>query len=219
MHPPYAPSPSCLPDLPQGAASVSDSLAVAQFNALRAELVSLRENMMRLALLSIAGFPTLLTLADGWSRAPGQSLAILVICASPVMVSLCALLLCSLHFGVMRIGGFIRTEIEARIMKHSGWEEYLDGTPGRRLPEKCFLTVMMVVYITYFGVAFMLADASAPQQFGNALRVVYGLAFVVSAIACSVSFRFGGDAQRDIGPRAGRSTGLSASSSSAHSTR
>jgi hypothetical protein len=83
--------------------------------------------MIKLGLWSIAVFPTLMTLVGGRKLGAkgtptgnepatetvtnlGQDLESLLICGSPIMVSLCALLFCSLDCGVMRIGGFIKDD-------------------------------------------------------------------------------------------------------------
>jgi hypothetical protein len=219
-------SPSRWGTVPGGDAPLQDQLAVAQFNALRAELVSLRENMIKLGLWSIAVFPTLMTLVSGrklgakstpTGKEPatemvtnlGQDLESLLICGSPIMVSFCALLFCSLHCSVMRIGGFIKDQIESKMMTHGGWEHFLEGQ-GRRLPEKCFLAVMMGFYLTYFSVAFMIARNSAPEQLRFAFCVVYWAVLSVTIIACLVAFRFRAkNASSDQTARLARTVALS----------
>lgn len=143
------------------AAPPTDPLLVAQYQSLRAEIISIRENVVKLATLGITGLPALAMFADeGSPLAP-------VLYVGPVIVTMFMFFLMTLQNGLLRAGHFIQVYIESDLVRtgHVGWERYLDGSLVNRRPDLHFALALTSVHCLYYVGSVYLAFSALQREF------------------------------------------------------
>jgi len=163
---------------------------LAEFNALRQEILLLKERRAKLLALALTGIPILIGLAEE------LDLMVLSVLCPLLAFSYGLMFLCE-HNGAMRAGSYIRDYIEPLLKNDDevGWEQFLYENAGRvRGPEKDHRATVLTILAIYYVAGAFLAAIQIRQEYGQVGAVVctaiLGIMFLCSASLFWVRFRW-----------------------------
>ena len=159
-----------------------------QFQALRAEILGIKERVVKHQLLGITGIPLIIGAGEKYDLS-----AILIV--SPLITLAFALLLVFEQSSLMRAGEYIKDHIEPRLGPKDmwKWENWLQQNKKRRKPERFFACSAYILFAVYFAIGTIIAFTTLADEIGTvAAFVVLGLycgGFVLAMHLVVVNFR------------------------------
>jgi hypothetical protein len=133
-----------------------------QFESLRAEILGIKERVIRLQIIGVTGIPVVI--------GAGQKLDLVaILMGAPLITLIFAFILVFEQNSLMRAGEYIRTQIEPRLCSDDlmGWEEWLEDRSERRQAETFFAWSAFIAFAMYFALGTYLAVQSIFLQFGT----------------------------------------------------
>lgn len=127
-------------------AQMADDPVLCYFEAIRSEILAIKERIIKIMAIGITGVPILI----GVGR--NINLDILVI-TSPAITVVFTLMLLFEQAALMRAGRYIRLHLEPAMFpdkKTKGWEEFLEDTRENRYADKIFSVVAHVTFALYY---------------------------------------------------------------------
>lgn len=134
---------------------------VTQFNALRDEIMALKDRVSKIIIATLSGIPIIVASGD-------QLKLELLIVAAPIITATAMFLVLSEQNGIMRAGRYIRKHLEPQMKTTGliGWEEYLESENSYRKCEKYLLVVVILVFTSYYIGSSMLAYLTVKTKYG-----------------------------------------------------
>ena len=142
-----------------------------QFDSLRAEILGIKERVIRLQIIGVTGIPVVI--------GAGQKLDLVaILMAAPIITLIFAFILVFEQNSLMRVGEYIRTQLEPLLCEDEliGWEKWLEERPHRRRAETFFAWSAFSAFALYFVLGTYLAVESVHIKFG-AIASVASLGF------------------------------------------
>jgi hypothetical protein len=173
---------------------------LAQFDALRAEILATQRRAFQTMTAGIVGLPILNFIIQARAAGPSttgtaqpvEPYIYLLIIGLPVVVIVVALLYLADNNAVIRAGCFIRWEIEPALgcrsgHESSGWEYWLENNkPATRATERYVTTAVYILFLLYYISAVDLAWSAVSNVFtpfgSSAVRVGYVVFGTVVAV-------------------------------------
>jgi hypothetical protein len=161
-----------------------------EYEALREEISNIKDRLFKLAIGGIIAIPSAYTLVQG------AQVSVLTY-SLPLLICSVALLYLAENLGMMRVGRYIRYNIEpaikdVEIRKVKGWEQWLEEWPienkelSRRIVDVFLLLFFYSLYLLYYVAAAILAIRTAEKDFTHVgmsiaigVYVAIGLVFFV----------------------------------------
>jgi hypothetical protein len=164
---------------------------VLQFQTIRAEILALKERVIRVQTVSISGIPLLI--------AAGENLQLdFVVIVSPIITAVAVLMLSFEQNSIMRAGRYIRLYIEPALLsinieqnqseqnqKQSeqnnpiGWESFLEKHGEKnRDAEKYFLGSVIIASSLYYLGGTWLAFMKIQKNYGNKIAMIFAAGYI-----------------------------------------
>lgn len=165
-----------------------DEFLLAQYKALRDEILGLMERVVRIQLIGVTAIPLVIGAGEKYELG-------LVTAAGPVVTVVFALILLYEQNGLMRAGEYIRSHLEPYLCPSGvlGWEAWLEIEPKNRNAERYLAWSAYIAFTLYYAGGTYLAYRSIRLEYGliaaSMLAVVYSIIFVVAFCFVVVNFR------------------------------
>ena len=166
--------------------------ATMQYDALRSEILGIKERVIKLQLLGVAGIPLVIGAGEKYDIKA-------VIIFGPLIVLVFALILLFEQASLMRAGEYIKDNLEPILANTNlnGWEKWLQMEPKRRKAEKYFAWSAHIAFGVYFviGIIFsynLLVKINTALSF--AVIGAYCGGFILALYLVITNFRIGTDA-------------------------
>lgn len=161
-----------------------------QFQALRYEILGIKERVIKVQLLGITGIPLIIGAGAKYDLSA-------VLLFSPLIVLAFAFMLVFEQGSLMRAGEYIKDNLEKPLCHKglTGWENWLQQKPSRRKAEKFFAWSAHIVFVVYFVVGTWLAFTALTKIIGSMPAVVmisiYCGGFLLAIYLVVSNFRIG----------------------------
>jgi len=141
---------------------------IKQFEAIREEILALKERVIRIQTISISGIPLMIAAGEKYNLD-------FVIIVSPLITAVVVLMLCFEQNSIMRAGRYIRKYIEPNLKSGNiiAWEEFLEIPDERnRNAEKYFLSSVILTLALYYVVGAILAYVRIAKYYDNNIALL-----------------------------------------------
>ncbi|MCP4698111.1 MAG: hypothetical protein GY862_14850 [Gammaproteobacteria bacterium] len=133
----------------------SNDFAIKQFEVLRVEILAIKERVIRIQTIGIAGIPLIIGAGQKFDLS-----AILIV--APLIILVFAFMLVFEQGSLMRAGEYIKKNIETQFCsdRFIGWEHWLedpDAKPSRRRSETFFALSAHIAFAIYYVIGTILA--------------------------------------------------------------
>ncbi|MGA2904785.1 MAG: hypothetical protein ABSD98_13200 [Candidatus Korobacteraceae bacterium] len=138
-----------------------------QYEALRAEILSIKERVIRLLMVGVTGIPLVIGAGEKF-----QLSAILM--ASPLITLVFVFMLVFEQSSLMRAGEYIKDNLELSPLcpdDLTGWEHWLQAASSRRTAEAFFAWAAYIVFVVYFAIGTYLAYGSIKDRLGPTVAI------------------------------------------------
>jgi hypothetical protein len=137
-----------------------ENFYVLQFKALRAEILAIKERVIRLQMIGITGIPLIIGAGEKYDLS-----AVLMI--SPLITLAFAFMLVFEQGSLMRAGEYIKDNIENHLCPSGlyGWENWLQQKSKRRRAESFFAWSAHIIFAVYFIIGTWLAYHSISRHY------------------------------------------------------
>ncbi len=144
-----------------GLSSGERDFLLAQYKALRQEILILKERRVKMLTLSLTGIPVLIAMAEKFDL-----LTLSLLC--PVLSIAYGFMFLSEHNGAMRVGHYIRVHLEPALKtcKGMGWEEYLETKAADRGPERYHMYSVASILALYYLAGSVMATLQVTTIYG-----------------------------------------------------
>ena len=168
-----------------------------QYEALRQEILGIKERVIKLQLIGISGIPLVIGAGEKYDLSS-------VLMVSPLVTLIFAFMLIFEQGSLMRAGEYIKDILEPALTENSilGWESWLqeEGMP-RRESETFFAWSVHIAFAVYFIIGSWLAYGAIHKTFGQLASTVgiglYCGGFALAMYLIISNFRIGtGPAKR-----------------------
>ena len=178
-------SPKSSPEL-----SYEKEFRIAEYQALRAEILELKKRVMHIKIVGITSIPIIVATVDKYDMK-------FVLIVSPIIVIAFVLLIMSEQWSIMRVGRYIRTHIEKE-KKLDGWECWLETRPPEnRIPEIVFVWAVLIVFCIYYIGSCYLAWKTLLESYSSEVATVsiglYSSAFIIILFITAIHFPIRGN--------------------------
>jgi hypothetical protein len=147
---------------------VTNDFRIIQFQALRAEILGIKERVVRLQVIGVTGIPLLIGAGERFDLSA-------VMMAGPLITLVFAFMLVFEQSSLMRVGEYIKDHLEQDQLCPDnllGWEHWLEDKPGRRIAETFFAWAAYIAFAIYFAIGTFLAYESINQKLGSEVAIV-----------------------------------------------
>lgn len=146
---------------------------LAQFEALRTEIKTSKQNAFHVVGAGLAGIPSAHFLIDAFQTSE-------LVLGMPLLVVVAGFLYMSEMHAVMRCGRYIREHIEPCFPEVEGWEAYLAAPePDRRTVDKLLFNSFYLLFLIYFAGSSIVAVIYVFETFSPPIAYLL-LAFYVT---------------------------------------
>jgi len=138
-----------------------------QYEALRAEILDIKERVIRLQTLGVTGIPLVIGAGEKFQLAA-------ILMASPLIVLVFVFMLVFEQNSIMRAGEYIKENLETTPLcpaDLTGWEHWLEAGEGHRTAEAFFAWAAYIAFVVYFAMGTYLAYWSMKEKLGPAAAV------------------------------------------------
>lgn len=180
------------------------NFAELQFTALRSEILSIRERIIKLESIGITGIPLVLGVGDMYDITA-------VLMVGPVITLVFAFMLVFEQGSLMRAGEYIKNVLEPILTNDGndfrGWESWLQDKPRRRRAESFIAWSVRLLFALYFVMGTYLAYGAVLNSFSQLIAncglAMYCGVFSFAMYLVVIDFRIGtgknSPARRSVG--------------------
>jgi hypothetical protein len=124
---------------------VEHEFLLAEYKALRDEILGSMERLIRIQLIGVTAIPLVVGAGERYNLT-------VVIAAGPLVTMIFVFILLYEQSGLMRAGRFIREVIEPNLTStlELGWESWLEREEVNRMPERFFARASYIAFTVYY---------------------------------------------------------------------
>jgi hypothetical protein len=140
---------------------------IMQFEALRAEILGIKERVIRLQVIGVTGIPLVIGAGEKYELSA-------ILMAAPLITLVFTFMLLFEQNSLMRAGEYIKENLESPPLCPqglTGWEHWLEGETRRRTAEAFFAWAAYIAFAVYFALGTYLAYGPVNEQLGTTAAV------------------------------------------------